>query len=99
MSTEKKLRLIMAAFVMLAAYGVWNIFQPDVFPMSFVRGEVREIAPGVLGGDPVEVALHQLERLGEREQQRAAVDRERRLAAIDERPAGESAAQRVAERS
>ena len=65
MSTEKKLRLIMAAFVMLAVYGVWNIFQPDVFPMSFVRGEVREIAPGVLGGPyPTEAELRLLARNG-----------------------------------
>jgi len=65
MSTEKKLRLIMAAFVMLAAYGVWNIFQPDVFPMSFVRGEVREIAQGVLGGPyPTEAELRLLARNG-----------------------------------
>ena len=65
MGTEKKLWLIMAVFMGLAAYGVWNIFQPDVFPMSFVRGEVREIAPGVLGGPyPTEAELRLLARNG-----------------------------------
>ena len=65
MSTEKKLRLIMALFVMLVAYGVFNLFQPDVFPMSFVRGTVREVAPGVLVGPyPTEAELKILARNG-----------------------------------
>lgn len=65
MSTEKKLRLIMTAFVMLVAYGIWNLFQPDNFPMSFVRGEVREAAPGVLVGPyPTEAELKILARNG-----------------------------------
>jgi len=65
MSTEKKIWIIMAVFIGLAAYGVWNVFQPDVFPMSFVRGEVREFAPGVLGGPyPTEAELRILKRNG-----------------------------------
>lgn len=65
MSTEKKLWVIMAVFIGLAAFGVWNIFQPDVFPMSFVRGEVRELAPGVIGGPyPTEAELRLLARNG-----------------------------------
>jgi hypothetical protein len=65
MSTEKKLWLIMAVFIGLGAYGVWNLFQPDVFPMSFVRGEVREAAPGVLVGPyPTEAELKILARNG-----------------------------------
>lgn len=65
MTTEKKIWLIMAVFIGLAAYGVWNVFQPDVFPMSFVRGEVREFAPGVLGGPyPTEAELRLLKRNG-----------------------------------
>lgn len=65
MSTEKKLRLIMALFVMLVAYGVFNLFQPDVFPMSFVRGTVREAAPGVLAGPyPTDAELKILARNG-----------------------------------
>jgi hypothetical protein len=65
MSTEKKLRLIMALFVMLVAYGVFNLFQPDVFPMSFARGTVREAAPGVLAGPyPSEAELEILARNG-----------------------------------
>lgn len=65
MSTEKKFWLITAVFTGLVAYGVWNLFQPDKFPMSFVRGEVREIAPGVLAGPyPTEDELKVLARNG-----------------------------------
>lgn len=65
MSTEKKLRLIMATFIALVVYGVFNLFQPDVFPMSFVRGNVREAAPGVLVGPyPTEAELDLLVRNG-----------------------------------
>lgn len=65
MGTEKKLWLITAVFMGLVAYGVWNLFQPDRFPMSFVRGEVREVADGVLAGPyPTEAELKLLERNG-----------------------------------
>ncbi|OGP12609.1 MAG: hypothetical protein A2052_02900 [Deltaproteobacteria bacterium GWA2_54_12] len=65
MSTEKKLWLITAVFIGLVAYGVFNLFQPDNFPMSFVRGEVREAAPGVLAGPyPTEAELKLLARNG-----------------------------------
>lgn len=65
MSTEKKLWLLTAAFLSLVGYGVWNLFQPDVFPMSFVRGDVREVAPGVLAGPyPTEAELKILARNG-----------------------------------
>lgn len=65
MSTEKKLWLITALFMGLVAYGVYNLFQPDNFPMSFVRGTVREAAPGVLAGPyPTEAELKLLARNG-----------------------------------
>ena len=65
MSTEKKLWLLTAAFIGLVGYGVWNLFQPDNFPMSFVRGDVREVAPGVLAGPyPTGAELRILERNG-----------------------------------
>lgn len=50
MSTEKKLWVITLVFIGAFAYGVWNLFQPDAFPISFVRGEAREAAPGVIVG-------------------------------------------------
>lgn len=50
MSTEKKIWLVMAVFIGLFAYGVWNLFRPDAFPISFVRGEAREVSSGVLVG-------------------------------------------------
>lgn len=68
MSTEKKIWIITAVFVALVAYGVWNLFQPDRFPMSFARGEVREAVPGVLVGPyPTEDELKVLKRNGVRE--------------------------------
>ncbi len=50
MSTEKKFWAITAAVAVLFAYGVFNLFKPDIPPLSFVRGTVREISPGVLVG-------------------------------------------------
>lgn len=65
MGTEKKLRILIAVFIAAFAYGVWNLFQPDVFPMSFVRGEAREAAPGVLVGPyPTEAELRLLSKNG-----------------------------------
>lgn len=68
MGTEKKIWIITAVFMGLVAYGVWNLFQPDKFPMSFARGEVREAAPGVLVGPyPTLEELKLLKRNGIRE--------------------------------
>lgn len=68
MSTEKKIWAITAVFIALVAYGVWNLFQPDRFPMSFARGEVREAVPGVLIGPyPTADELKVLKRNGVRE--------------------------------
>lgn len=65
MSSERKLWLITATFIALVSYGVWNLFQPDKFPMSFVRGDVREVATGVLAGPyPTEAELNILMRNG-----------------------------------
>lgn len=61
MSTEKKLWILILAFIGVFAYGVWNLFQPDAFPMSFVRGQAREAAPNVLIGPyPTESELRLL---------------------------------------
>ncbi|CAG1769540.1 atypical dual specificity phosphatase [uncultured bacterium] len=65
MGTEKRIWFITAAFLGLVVYGVWNLFQPDRFPMSFARGEVREAIPGVLIGPyPTEEELKVLKRNG-----------------------------------
>ncbi|MBI5345030.1 MAG: hypothetical protein HZB83_06815 [Deltaproteobacteria bacterium] len=50
MSTEKKVWTLIIIFMALFAYGVYNIFAPDKFPMSLIRGQAREIAPGIIIG-------------------------------------------------
>lgn len=67
MSTEKKLLVITAVFASLFAYGVFNVFKPDIPPLSFVRGTVREISPGVLIGPyPSDNELYRLKAMGVR---------------------------------
>lgn len=50
MGTEKKIWVITAAFLALFAYGVWNLFTPDSFPISFIRGEAKKISDNVIIG-------------------------------------------------
>ncbi|MFQ5736578.1 MAG: hypothetical protein ACE5GY_06905 [Thermodesulfobacteriota bacterium] len=67
MSTEKKFWIITVVVAALFAYGVFNIFKPDIPPLSFVRGTVREIAPGVLVGPyPSENEMYRLKAMGVR---------------------------------
>lgn len=65
MSTEKKVWLLVGVFALLFAYGIYNVYKPDHLPMSFVRGEVRAIGPGVIVGPyPTEPEMRRLKRLG-----------------------------------
>lgn len=67
MSTEKKLWVITIVFAALFGYGVYNVFKPDRPPLSFVRGTVREISPGVLIGPyPTEAEMYRLKAMGVR---------------------------------
>lgn len=50
MSAEKKIWLLIAAFIALFVFGVYSAFRPDKGPMKLVRGPVREIAPGLMAG-------------------------------------------------
>lgn len=50
MSTEKKIWLLVLFFAGLFSYAVYNVYRPDSGPMSFVRGEVRELGPNVIVG-------------------------------------------------
>lgn len=63
--TEKKVWILVAVFAGLFAFGIYNVFKPDIPPLSFVRGEVREIVPGVLIGPyPTENEIFRLKRMG-----------------------------------
>ncbi len=65
MNTEKKIWLLAIVFVGLFIYAVYNIFVPDRFPMSFVRGQAREITPLVIIGPyPTEREIRKLKARG-----------------------------------
>lgn len=65
MGTEGKLRLVILFFIGLLAYGYWNVSRPDVFPMSFMRGEVRQISPWLFAGPyPSDAELSKLKAMG-----------------------------------
>ena len=67
MSSEKKFWIITAVFAVLFAYGIFNVFKPDIPPLSFVRGTVREISPGVLIGPyPSDNEMYRLKAMGVR---------------------------------
>ncbi len=61
LNTEKKFWIITLFFLGLFAYGIYNVFIPDRFPMSFVRGEARKIGANVIIGPyPTESELIKL---------------------------------------
>ncbi len=65
MSTEKKVWIIVVVSITLFAFGLYNVYKPDTLPMNFVRGDVREITPGVLIGPyPTEREIKRLKRIG-----------------------------------
>ena len=67
MTSEKKFWAITAVFAVLFAYGIFNVFKPDIPPLSFVRGTVREISPGILVGPyPSDSEMSRLKAMGVR---------------------------------
>lgn len=65
MNTEKKIWLLALVFGSLFTYAVYNILTPDRFPMSFVRGEAREITPlMIVGPYPTEREIQKLKDRG-----------------------------------
>lgn len=49
----------------LFAYGVYSVYRPDAGPVRFVRGEVRNAAPGIMVGPyPTREELKALKRRG-----------------------------------
>lgn len=65
MTANKKIWILIIIFAGLFIYGFYNIFKPDRFPMSFIRGDVRELAPDILIGPyPSEAELFKLKRMG-----------------------------------
>ena len=50
---------------LLAAYGVYNIFEPEHFPMNFLRGDVVQVSENLLVGPyPTEKEIKRLKKLG-----------------------------------
>ncbi|MBI5902751.1 MAG: hypothetical protein HZB84_04610 [Deltaproteobacteria bacterium] len=68
LSTETKLWLLISAFLLLFAFGVYNVMRPDRGPLSLVRGDVRRITPLVLVGPyPTEEEISRLKLSGVKE--------------------------------
>ena len=64
-NTEKKIRLMVLLLLSLFIYGLYNIFQPDMFPMKFVRGELKEINENLIVGPyPTEREIIKLKKMG-----------------------------------
>src|SRR3989304_1127595 len=64
-TANKKIWILIIVFAALVIYGIYNIFKPDRFPISFIRGEVRELTPYILVGPyPSEAELFKLKRMG-----------------------------------
>ena len=64
-SSNKKLWLLTLAGLCLFAYGVYNVYAPENFPMSFVQGKVRRINEKVIVGPyPTEHELYRLRKKG-----------------------------------
>lgn len=65
MNTEKKIAFIISGFVLLFAYGIYNLFQPERFPISFVRGKVFQYNEEILIGPyPSKNEMLKLRRIG-----------------------------------
>jgi len=64
-STQKKLVITFSTFILIFGYGIFNLFQPDHFPMAFVRGEVFQAREDlILGPYPSSKELLKLKRMG-----------------------------------
>lgn len=67
-SDETKIWLLISAFLLLFAFGVYNVMRPDRGPLSLIRGDVRQITPLVLIGPyPTEEEILELRRRGVQE--------------------------------
>ncbi len=65
MSSSKKMWILTLVGISLFAYGVYNVYSPENFPMSFVHGKVRRINEKVIVGPyPTEHELYRLRKKG-----------------------------------
>lgn len=65
MNTQKRLVIIFSAFIFTFGYSIFNLFQPDHFPMDFVRGEAFQVNEDlILGPYPSYKELLKLKRMG-----------------------------------
>ena len=65
MSSSKKIWILTFIGLALFSYGVYNVYSPENFPMSFVQGKVRRINDKVFVGPyPSEHELYRLRKRG-----------------------------------
>ena len=65
MNSNIKIWILTVFLLGLFAYGIYNVYAPEHFPMSFVQGKVRKINEKVmLGPYPTEHELYRLRKKG-----------------------------------
>lgn len=65
MNSSKKIWILTIIGLALFAYGIYNVYSPESFPMSFVQGKVRRINDKVIVGPyPTEHELYRLKKKG-----------------------------------
>lgn len=65
MSSNKKIWILTLIGLALFSYGIYNVYTPENFPMSFVQGKVRRINDKVIVGPyPSEHELYRLKKMG-----------------------------------
>lgn len=63
--TELKIWAISLVFILVFIYGVYTVFKPDHFPMSFIRGEARVVSEQIIIGPyPTEREFQRLKAQG-----------------------------------
>ncbi len=64
-NSSKKIWILTIIGLALFSYGVYNVYTPENFPMSFVQGKVRQINDKVIVGPyPTEHELYRLQKRG-----------------------------------
>ena len=66
-SNKSNMKIWILTFIGLAlfSYGIYNVYSPEKFPMSFVQGKVRMINEKVIAGAyPTEYELYRLKKRG-----------------------------------
>ena len=63
--SDRKIIILTVVCIGVFAYGIYNLFEPDRFPLRFVRGEAIQLDERVsLGPYPSQRDFHRLRRMG-----------------------------------